>query len=156
MGSMSTHSNTIKQMPMTLDLLGGMPQSPSTAQTPISGQIQAPPPTPKNALDDLDLIGSSLLSPSLKQFNRLEFTAFEDSSIVLKIVAVKTGATTMKIDMVAKNQSNTPISNLKLAVSAAKYVTVDLTQPTGTSLLPNGQNDLRQVLLHLNSVYQCQ
>jgi hypothetical protein len=47
--------------------------------------------------------------------------------------------------MVATNKSSSQITNFKLAVSAAKYVTTDLGNATGTNLAPLGQSEIRQV-----------
>jgi hypothetical protein len=47
--------------------------------------------------------------------------------------------------MRATSKSAQQITNFKLAVSAAKYMTADLGAATGASLAPFGQSDIRQV-----------
>jgi hypothetical protein len=53
------------------------------------------------------------------------------------------------MDMVAASKTSLAVTNFKLAVSAAKYMTADLGAATGTSLAPFGQNEIRQVNLAL-------
>lgn len=52
---------------------------------------------------------------------------------------------TIRVDMRATSKTPQQITNFKLAVSAAKYMTADLGAATGSSLAPFGQNDIRQV-----------
>lgn len=47
--------------------------------------------------------------------------------------------------MAAVSKSSEQITNFKLAISAAKYLTIDLAGASGTVLSPLGGNEVKQV-----------
>lgn len=148
-----------------LDLLGGLDITPSPKPAGITmstGPAPSPPPKPVDLLEGLGLgaLGVGLTGDSTgNTAKKLDFIGYEDSFMNIRFICSKVdfksdlqiNSSTVRMEMIAKSKNVFALNNFKLAISAAKYLTMELGHASGNLLAANGSNEVRQVAFFLCS-----